>query len=306
MKAFPWMTSFFMGGEPDGSAATLEIQAKRTLSFTPGNTIFEDVVRQIVKPVAADFNAPRLFAVATTRSSRKIDGPYQAVLQQARDLDDAESFFARLSRTGAASDDMRSFVATFRSHFSASVGDDSDDAIWRLLRRFAVLVFDFTALHGQSEALAFEQCVRALAPDDQGRATGLWAALQTIASDVAVNGGRLDATALSSRLAEQGFNLTGRRNNEAARKALAEASEHSLPDIGDHVGSARLSRHARLAAVDAARDESRYVEIRGDGGVGKSGVLKALASQLIQQSNVIVLSPNMLPRKGGASCDDRL
>ena len=90
------MTSFFMGGEPDGSAATLEIQAKRTLSFTPGDTIFEDVVRQIVKPVAADFNAPRLFAVATARSSRKIDGPYQAVLQWARDLDDAESFFARL------------------------------------------------------------------------------------------------------------------------------------------------------------------------------------------------------------------
>jgi hypothetical protein len=80
---------------------------------------------------------------------------------------------------------------------------------------------------------------RALAPDDQGRATGPWTALQTIASDVAVNGERLDATALSSRLAEQGFNLTGRRNNDAARKALAGASEHSLRDIGDHVGSAR-------------------------------------------------------------------
>ena len=299
-EGFPLDDVVLHGRQADGSAATLEIQAKRTLSFTPGDTIFEDVVRQIVKPVAADFNAPRLFAVATARSSRKIDGPYQAVLQRARDLDDAESFFARLSRTGAASDDMRSFVATFRSHFSTSVGDDSDDAIWRLLRRFAVLVFDFTALHGQSEALALEQCVRALAPDDQGRATGPWTALQTIASDVAVNGGRLDATALSSRLAEQGFNLTGRRNNDAARKALAEASEHSLRDIGDHVGSARLSRHARLAAVDAARDESRYVEIRGDGGVGKSGVLKALASQLIQQSNVIVLSPNRAPEKGWA------
>jgi putative protein kinase ArgK-like GTPase of G3E family len=46
--------------------------------------------------------------------------------------------------------------------------------------------------------------------------------------------------------------------------------------------------------------KSRYVEIRGDGGVGKSGVLKALASQLIQQSNVIVLSPNRAPEKGWA------
>jgi hypothetical protein len=83
------------------------------------------------------------------------------------------------------------YTSPTRTSAQRSAGDDSDDAIWRLLQRFAVLVFDFTALHGQSEALALEQCVRALAPDDQGRATGLWAALQTIASDVAVNGGGL-------------------------------------------------------------------------------------------------------------------
>jgi len=251
-EGFPLDDVVLHGRQADGSAATLEIQAKRTLSFTPGDTIFEDVVRQIVKPVAADFNAPRLFAVATARSSRKIDGPYQAVLQRARDLDDAESFFARLSRTGAASDDMRSFVATFRSHFSASVGDDSDDAIWRRLRRFAVLVFDFAALHGQSEALALEQCVRALAPDDQGRATGPWTALQTIASDVAVNGERLDATALSSRLPSKDSTLrVGGTTTRHARRSQRRQNIHcgtsattsAAQDCRVTRDSLRLTRH---------------------------------------------------------------
>ena len=46
-----------------------------------------------------------------------------------------------------------------------------------------------------------------------------------------------------------------------------------------------------IAAVRAALDEGRYVEIRGDAGVGKSGLLKHLAQQRSTESRIIVLSP---------------
>ena len=58
-----------------------------------------------------------------------------------------------------------------------------------------------------------------------------------------------------------------------------------------------LTRHERVAAVHAALDSGRYVEIRGDAGVGKSGVLKHFAEQIATEAPIIVLSPNRtIPR----------
>jgi hypothetical protein len=54
------------------------------------------------------------------------------------------------------------------------------------------------------------------------------------------------------------------------------------PDIA-HIGPDKrerrimLTRHERVAFVHDALDRGRYVEVRGDAGVGKSGVLKHFA-----------------------------
>ena len=61
---------------------------------------------------------------------------------------------------------------------------------------------------------------------------------------------------------------------------LPEASEQALADIGNGVGSVTLSRHERVAEVRDALDGGRYLEIRGDAGVGKSGLLKHFAEQV--------------------------
>ena len=50
--------------------------------------------------------------------------------------------------------------------------------------------------------------------------------------------------------------------------------------------------------VREALDSGRYVEIRGDAGVGKSGVLKHIAEQISGESQVIVLSPGRTVPRG--------
>jgi hypothetical protein len=60
----------------------------------------------------------------------------------------------------------------------------------------------------------------------------------------------------------------------------------------DRVGGVMLTRHQRVAQVRVALDGGRYVEIRGDAGVGKSGVLKHCAEQISGEAQVIVLSPS--------------
>ena len=277
-----------------GDPAVLEIQVKRSITFAPGDPIFRAVVGQIVEASRRpDFWTSRYeLAIATARTSRKIDGAYQDVLTWARQLGDAATFMARIDRPGSANDDMRTFVRTFKSHLRDAGSRDDDETVWRLLRKLQILVFDFTAQGSASEELAKERAVRALHPDDTLRAGNLWKTLVELALQVAASGGDRTREGLIEDLRRQSFRLAGDRRYSSARAALAEASRNALADISDRVGDVMLTRHERVAAVHAALDSGRYVEIRGDAGVGKSGVLKHFAEQIATEASVVVLSPN--------------
>jgi len=283
-----------------GNPAVLEIQVKRSITFTPGDPVFRAVVRQIAEAsLHPDFWTSRHeLAIAIARTSRKIDGAYQDVLTWARQLLSAATFISRIERPGSANDDMRNFVRTFRSHLHDAGAPDDDEAVWQLLRKIQILVFDFTTQGSASEELAKERAVRALHPDDTPRAGALWTTLVELALKVAVSGGEQNREGLIDELTRQSFRLAGDRRHSSARATLAEASRDALADIGDRVANVTLTRSERVAAVHAALDTGRYVEIRGDAGVGKSGVLKHLAEQTAAEARIIVLSPGRTTPRG--------
>jgi hypothetical protein len=283
-----------------GDPGVLEIQVKRSITFAPGDPIFRAVVGQIVEASRrSDFWTSRYeLAIATARTSRKIDGAYQDVLTWARQLTDAATFMARIVRAGSANDDMRTFVQTFKAHLHDAGSRDDDEMVWGVLRKLQILVFDFTAQGSASEELAKERAVRALHPDDTLRAGTLWKTLVELALQVAASGGDRTREGLIEDLRRQSFRLAGDWRYSSARAALAEASRNALADISDRVGEVMLTRHERIVAVHAALDSGRYIEIRGDAGVGKSGVLKHFAEQIATEAPVIVLSPNRTTPNG--------
>lgn len=283
-----------------GAPAVLEIQVKLSITFTPSDPVFRAVVGQIVKAShRPDFWTIRYeLAIATARTSRKIDGAYQSVLTWARKLDDAATFMARINRPGSANESMRTFVRTFKMHLRDAGSPGDDETVWRLLRKLQILVFDFTARGSASEELAKERSIRALHPDDMLRAGNLWTTLVELALEVAVSGGDRTRNGLKEELWLKSFLLAGERRFSSSRAILAEASLAALADIDDRVGDMMLTRHERVAAVHAALESGRYVEIRGDAGVGKSGVLKHFAEQIATEAKVVVLSPGRTMEKG--------
>ena len=283
-----------------GKSAVLEIQVKRSIAFSPQDSVFRSVVGQIAEASRRpDFESTRHeLAIAIARTSRKIDGAYQSVLTWARQLGDATTFIDRIDRPGSANDDMRRFVDTFKSHLDHAGTRNDDETVWRLLRRLQILVFDFTAEGSESEALANERAVRVLHSDSANEAGKLWASLIDLTLQAAASGGDRDRESLIEDLRLRSFRLAGERNYKSARAALAEASRNALADIDDRVGGVMLTRHERVAAVHAALDSGRFVEIRGDAGVGKSGVLKHFAEQIATETGVIVLSPERTTPNG--------
>ena len=279
--------------DASGVTAVLEIQVKREIAFSPADEVFRDVVGQIA--VAArrpDFSTSRYeLAVATAKTSAKISGPYQDVLTWARQLDSATTFIQRIDRPGSANDNMRTFVRTFRRHLQEAGAPHSDETVWGLLRRFQILVHDFTAPGSADESRARDRAALALHPDDAAHAATLWTELVELAVRVAAAGGDRTRAALLEDFRGRPFRLAGERRHTSARRRLAEASDNALADIDDTVGGAVLFRHERVAEIRAALDAGRYVEIRGNSGVGKSGLLKHFARQVSAESRLIVLSP---------------
>lgn len=283
-----------------GKPAVLEVQVKRSITFAAADPVFRKVVGQIVKASQRpDFLTQRYeLAIATTKGARKIDGAYQDVLTLARQIGDAATFAAQIDLAGVANDDMRAFVKTFKSHLRHEGSPDDNETVWLLLRRLQILTFDFTAPGSASHDLALERAVRVLHTDDGSRAGVFWVSLIELAIDVAKSGGdRTRETALQA-LAQLGYRFLGERRHATARAALAESSRLALADIRNRVGNVVLARQERVAATREALDRGRYVEIRGDAGVGKSGVLRQMAEAMQEESQVIVLSPGRCVPRG--------
>src|SRR3546814_14003200 len=92
---------------------------------------------------------------------------------------------------------MREFVATFRANLvTAGIADD-DNAIWRVLRRFLILEFDFEAISPLARTHALTLARNVLSEQDSARAEALWINLIEIFIATGKNGGALYRQALS-------------------------------------------------------------------------------------------------------------
>ncbi len=294
-------------GISDKGTAILEIQSKRTIRFSPKDPIFKSVCEQIVRSNPAENPTDRhLLAVATQRTSYPISGPYQDVLEWARKAQSGCQFFARLKLKGVASDEMRSFAASFRKNLVDQGVANEDEAIWAVLRRFIILEFDFESAAPEAKAHSLALARQVLAPEDTERADALWSNLIEIVIETGKAGGSISRQRLLDVLMSRGFRLAGAKNFALSHAKLAEMSRHALLGIGTTVGGVNLPRLGALSAVEAARDDHRFVEITGKPGVGKSWVLRHLAERIGRDGHVIVLDPVGTPDGGWSALAQRL
>lgn len=287
-------------GSSERGPSLLEIQSKRTIQFSPKDPLFGEVCAEIakVKPVTDVAEDRHFLAVATQRTSYRISGPYQDVLEWARTAETAASFFGRLGAKGLTSKEMREFVATFRSNLTAQGVADDDEIIWKLLRRFQILEFDFESSAPQARTYALSLARSLLAPPDADRAGALWSSLIELALAKAKVGGTYDRSALRESIVGKGFRLAGDRDYSLARAKLDEMARFALSDIGTAVAGLQLPRSSVTASIDDARDRCRFIDVRGGPGVGKSAVLRHMAERILRESRVIVLDPVRTPDGG--------
>jgi hypothetical protein len=293
------LDDLILHGNVAGGPCLLEIQSKRTVSFAPKDEVFQDVCEQVARSGEASISEQYHFlAVATQRTSRAISGPYQEVLQWAQVAESSAEFFNRLSSRGVASQAMRDFTATFRTNLIAAGVADEDDRIWRFLRRFLILEFDFEAISSLARTHAITLARQVLSEQDLPRAEALWSNLVEISLATAKVGGALDRQTLSTELARRGFHLIGYQDFALARERLAEMTRLAIANIGNSLSGMQLPRLDIITSIEKALDQHRLVAIRGEPGTGKSWILRHLAERTLRESHVILLDPTGTPEGG--------
>jgi hypothetical protein len=296
------MDDLILEGASSTGDALLEIQSKRNITFSPKDEIFAKVAAQVARSSVRDVPEDRhLLAVATQRQSKSISGPYQDVLLWARAAETSSDFFDRVAAKGVGSDEMRTLIATFRSHLVAAGVADDDDVIWKLLRRFVILVFDFESIAPLARLHALALARQVLADEDISRAESLWSGLIEISIAIAKVGGGIGREELRAKLLERGFRLAGDRDYRSARARLSDLARNTLAGIGTTVAGVNLTRHGAVTNLNAALDEHRFVELRGGPGVGKSAVLRVAAERVGREAQLIVLDPFSIPSGGWLS-----
>lgn len=296
------------GHYANGAPAILEIQVKRSIEFTPKSTEFQRVVAMACKATAQSGTDPQSHSVAVaTGNSARVERYVQATLQWARQYQASAIFFQRLNLVGAADQEMRDFVSAFRGHMQRAGAADDDNSVWQLLRRFLVLNFDVEQPGSASALLARERCAAVLVPQQAKRAGELWDTLGQIALELDAQGGDIDAPELRRRLTqERSFQLYGDRRLREARERIAEDARFALAAIATDVQGVHLDREEQVRCALRAMETGRYLELRGESGVGKSGLLKALASQIVVESRVLVLAPYRIAAGGWGAMRDQL
>jgi hypothetical protein len=276
----------------DGSLATLEIQAKRSLTFTASDSEFKDVVAQMwAAAQKGEFGSTRYeLAVAIARTTTRIEHACQEVLHWARQLPDGATFVAHINLEGFSSKGMRDFVEVFRANLAAAGAPTDDETVWRLLRRFQILVFDFESYGSDYEHRARERARLVLIPGQAGRASELWPILIEQVGASARAAGAQDRNAVLTPLNQQyGFQFDQRADLRSVDARLSEAASRTLGDIKDEVGCARLARTELVDRAYVQFDQRRVQHIVGGPGVGKSAVLKHLAERLQTEGRIVVL-----------------
>jgi len=276
----------------DGSPATFEIQVKRTLTFTASDAEFREVVGQIwdaAKNPAFETSRYEL-ATAIARTTTRIEHACQEVLHWARQLPDGATFAARINRPTFASDAMRSFVDVFRANLTLVGAPTDDQTVWRLLRRFQILVFDFETSGSDYDHRAREHLRWILPPDQADRANDLWSVIiDHVGASARAAGAKERAEIVTALQQQHGFSFTAHADVRPVYERLAEAAKQALDEIDETVGGVRLARSRLIDEAYNILEQHPVTLIEGRPGVGKSAIMKHLAVRMQAEGCVLVL-----------------
>ncbi len=284
----------------NGEAATVHLQVKSTLHIGdgPSNTDFRDVLTKAWSTVQSMSFKPgrdRVGAAVRTMSQTRLRA-LQRLQDVALNSATAEDFWDRFdSITNQETRSVRNAFVTVLKEIDPAGADN--ERLWRFFQNFTVQHFDMHESDGKDLFHTLEQLKLALKPSAGEQAVDLWRKLIEVAKNVGDAGGSIDRPGLLARLSPE-FPLEAARSAKRDLERLSMLARAALADIRLDVSGYRVHRSALIEKIAIALTSSRFVQITGESGTGKSAVLRSIAEAEERDGFVFVLSGKRIDGNG--------
>ena len=290
-----------------GDLARLSLQVKRSLTISSArtNTDFQDAIRDCWSTFKkADFRkGTDRYGPAVGDVAKDKVRDLRTLCELARASTTLAEFEERFAPDGNGNasatvrrikDDIASLIE--KASCSACSGQDLKD----FLAHFVLIEFDF--LHeGQTDLPATLNALRAcLATSEAAQASALWDRLCTLAREGAGRSAVFDRPGLVRSLSAT-LRLATAPSFRQDLERLKSLAQQWLADIEDDVGGTRLERPGLSAELEAKLVSSRWVQIRGLPGSGKSVLLRRRVEADLARGPVLFLESGRLAGTGWGS-----
>lgn len=288
------------GIDVNSDSATLHLQVKSTIHIGDGptNTDFRDIIAK----------AWATFRGAVFKEGRDLVGAAVASISQTRlkglhriqtvafNSATADDFWGRFdSVTNQDARNIRDSFVTILREIDPSSCDRN--RLWRFFQHFVVLQFDIHDAGGKDVFYAVEQLKSALKPNAIAQAPDLWRKLIEVAKGVGDAGGSVDRGGLLQQLTPE-FPLEAARSAKMDLQRLSVLARAALNDIRLDVNGYRVHRSSLIEKISDALTRSRFVQITGEPGTGKSAVLRSVAEAEERDGFIFVLSEKRIDGNG--------
>jgi hypothetical protein len=290
------------GVREDGRATKLSLQIKNKITFTEGGEEWADVLQRAWDTVSKDTFDPVLHRVGVgigTYTARA-DQHYQAVLNWAEHSPDAKNFRERVTARDYSHKDKKAFVETIEKILFAHTGRNvTDEELWKLLKAFVIIHFDFQSEERSRDALnVVDRLSITLATDARSFAPRIWDHLINKAGMLIPVGGGATRQSLVAALQAESLPVGPAASLWRHIHALGRDSQRALFDIKLTIHGLRLHRADSYEKIQDALKDSRFVQISGQPGSGKSALLKEIAEERLRKGPVFVLKDTRIHAKG--------
>lgn len=288
-----------------GGMARLSLQVKRalTVSAAKSNSDFREVIRDswatyrdpAFRPGISRYGA----AIGDIAKAKARDLTYLCELARASNTID--HFRARFGKGGNASAAVKAIKRDISALLKESKGSVcSEDEIHGFLANFVLLQFDFLHEGASTPPAAMTLLRECLQPGNVGDAPLLWRTLRSIARDSAGKSAEFDRQRLVRDVAAV-VRLRAAASLRPDLDKLTALTRDYAADIQNDVGGTHIDRGMLAAELEQAISASRFVQIRGLPGSGKSVLLRQrIDGDLARGDPVLFLKSDRLAGKGWA------
>jgi hypothetical protein len=281
---------------PDG-VVRCDLQLKRSFTFSRSDREFAPVLNACWATARLpEFRAPGArLGVVIENFPPRVKEHYARVPEWARTSTSAEDFFSRISTPRLACAEMRDFVDRVSEHLRDHDPEGAtDEALWHFFAHLVILDFD-TQLEASRDRHAAITLLRSAVPGGSVEAAEdlYWRLVQAVRAS-ANTGGGFTAETLREHLIAGGAQLTQPQSIGDDARRLAEFGDRTLEEIESTIGGVQVDRGATTDDVLDAMDNGGVVLLVGSGGLGKSAILKTVASVRRQDGFVFALGKKRL------------